>query len=82
MHFDSRYLKNDTIFELLYLIDKSQMDDILNSDVSGVKIDMKGTEGIRSYQFKLHQSALREQLECLRNMDEKKEDKKEDKKEN
>lgn len=73
MHFDSRYVKNDTIFEILYLIDKTQMEDIMQSDVSGVKMDMKGTEGIRSYQFKLHQSALREQLECLS----KKEDKKE-----
>lgn len=77
MHFDSRYIKNDTVFEFLYLIDKDQMEDIMKSDVSGVKMDMKGTEGIRTYQFRLHQSALREQLECLSKKEEKKEDKKE-----
>jgi hypothetical protein len=31
------------------------------------KIDMMGNEGIRTYVFKLHKTALREQLTCFLN---------------
>lgn len=64
-HFDTRYLDNDTAMQLLYFIDKEKLNDFLNLEVVSVKINMKGTEGVRTYVFKLHKSALREQLSCF-----------------
>lgn len=71
-HFDTRYADNDTVMEILYLIGKDDMDNMLNFEVSEVKIDMMGNEGIRTYVFKLHKSALKEQLACFLKEDEKK----------
>jgi len=64
-HYDTRYVEKDTVMEMLYLIDKEDMDQLLNSEVTEAKIDMMGDEGIRSYIFKLHKSALKEQLTCF-----------------
>jgi hypothetical protein len=64
-HYDTRYAENDTVMEMLYLIDKEDMNNLLNLEVLEAKIDMMGDEGIRSYMFKLHKSALKEQLACF-----------------
>jgi len=71
-HFDTRYIENDTIMEMLYLIDKEDIDKLLNYEVIEVNIDMMGEEGVRTYEFKLHKSALKEQLDCFLKDDEKK----------
>jgi hypothetical protein len=43
-------------------------------EVVQAKLDMMGEEGIRTYTFKLHKAALKEQLDCfLKEEDEKKE---------
>jgi len=34
-------------------------------EVKEAKIDMKGDEGVRLYEFKLHKSALKDQLACF-----------------
>jgi hypothetical protein len=70
-HFDTRYVDNDTVMEMLFLIGKEDMDKLLNLEVSEALIDMMGNEGVRTYVFKLHKSALKEQLACFLNMDEK-----------
>ena len=57
--------------EMLYLINKEDMERLLNLEVSEAKIDMMGNEGIRTYVFKLHKSALKEQLACFLSEDEK-----------
>jgi hypothetical protein len=64
-HYDTRYVEKDTVMEMLYLIDKDDMDQLLNFEVTEAKIDMMGDEGIRTYVFKLHKSALMEQLACF-----------------
>jgi hypothetical protein len=64
-HYDTRYVEKDTVMEMLYLIDKDDMDQLLNFEVTEAKIDMMGDEGIRTYLFKLHKSALMEQLACF-----------------
>jgi hypothetical protein len=64
-HFDTRYLENDTVMEMLFLIDSKDIDKLLNSEVSEVNIDMMGKEGVRNYEFKLHKSALMDQLACF-----------------
>jgi Na+/phosphate symporter len=51
--------------EMLYLINKEDMDHLLNLEVNEAKIDMMGEEGIRTYVFKLHKEALKEQLACF-----------------
>lgn len=66
-HFDTRYIRKDTVMKLLYLIDKKDLDPILNFEVTEAIINMKGDEGIRTYVFKLHKSALKEQLDCFLN---------------
>jgi len=71
-HFDTRYIQKDTVMQMLYLIDKKQLDAFLKYEVSEAKINMKGDEGIRTYAFKLHKSALKEQLDCFLNEEEKK----------
>jgi hypothetical protein len=64
-YFDTRYVHKDTVMKLLYLIDKKDLEAIANFEVIEAKINMKGDEGIRTYVFKLHKSALKEQLDCF-----------------
>jgi hypothetical protein len=66
-HFDTRYVENDTVMEILFLIGKDDIDNLQSFEVSGVKIDMLGDEGLRSYEFVLHKAALKEQLACFLN---------------
>jgi hypothetical protein len=64
-HFDTRYIENDTVMAMLFLIDQKDMDIMTKFEVREAKIDMKGEEGVRSYQFKLHKAALKDQLACF-----------------
>lgn len=64
-HYDTRYGKSDTVMKMLYLIEKDEMEPLLVNEVIDVKIDMMGDEGVRTYVFKLHKSALKEQLSCF-----------------
>ncbi len=64
-HYDTRYAQSDTVMEMLFLINKEDMGAMLNFEVIEARIDMMGDEGIRSYVFKLHKSALMEQLDCF-----------------
>jgi len=71
-HFDTHYVENDTVMEMFFLIDKRDLNDLLNFQALQVKMDMKGSEGVRTYVFKLHKGALQEQLSCfLKNEEEK-----------
>jgi len=71
-HFDTRYIDKDTVMQMLFLIKKDDVNFLLNHQVVSVSLDMMGTEGIRTYTFKLHKSALKEQLDCfLTNKEEK-----------
>ena len=64
-HYDSRYIRKDTVMKLVYLIKEEDIDVLLNLEVTEARINMKGDEGIRSYVFKLHKDALKLQLECF-----------------
>jgi hypothetical protein len=64
-HFDTRYDQKDTVMKMLFFINKDVFDQFVNFEVAGVKINMMGDEGIRSYVFKLHKAALKEQLDCF-----------------
>jgi len=64
-HYDTRYIHKDTVMKLVYLIGKKDLDILLNFEVTEAKINMKGDEGVRTYVFKLHKDALKEQLDCF-----------------
>jgi hypothetical protein len=64
-HFDTRYLEGDSVMELLFIINKDEMQPLQDFEVVQAKIDMMGDEGIRTYNFKLHKAALKEQLDCF-----------------
>lgn len=70
-HYDSRYIRKDTVFKLVYLIKKQDIDLLLKFEVTEAKINMMGDEGIRTYVFKLHKEALKVQLECFLKEEEK-----------
>ena len=70
-HYDTRYVQEDTVMEMLFLIEKDEIDSLLKYEVTEARIDMMGDEGVRTYVFKLHKSALKEQLECFLKEDEK-----------
>ena len=71
-HFDTRYLDHDSVMQMLYLIGKKHLAAFLEHEVLSVKINMEGKEGMRSYTFKLHKAAIREQLTCFLKEKEKK----------
>jgi len=71
-HYDTRYVEDDTVMEMLYLIEKDEIDSLLKYEITEARIDMMGEEGLRTYVFKLHKSALKEQLACFLKEDEKK----------
>jgi hypothetical protein len=64
-HFDTRYIDKDTVMQMLFLIKKDDLNNLLNLQVVDVTLDMMDTEGTRTYTFKLHKSALKEQLDCF-----------------
>jgi hypothetical protein len=71
-HYDTRYIQDDTVLQMLFLIGKKDLDNLVNFEVADVKIDMSDSTGIRSYVFQLHKSALKEQLGCFLKDDEEK----------
>jgi hypothetical protein len=72
-YYDTRYLEKDSIMELFYLIDKQELNDLLNFETTEVRIDMQDKEGMRTYVFKLHKAAIQEQLACfLKELEDKK----------
>lgn len=64
-HFDTRYQEHDSVMQMLYFIDPPFVDDLQNYEAVSVRINMAGEEGVRSYVFKLHKSAILEQLSCF-----------------
>jgi hypothetical protein len=64
-HFDTRYMDDDTVMQMLYYIDPIYLKDLMNFEAISVRINMGGDEGVRTYVFKLHKSAIQEQLACF-----------------
>ncbi|AXB58937.1 hypothetical protein HYN86_02015 [Flavobacterium fluviale] len=64
-HYDTQYRRNDSIMQVLYLIDEKDVDAFSNYEAVTAEINMKGTEFVRSYNFKLHKNAIMHQLNCF-----------------
>jgi len=64
-HYDTQYRRNDSIMQVLYLIDDKDLEAFSNYEAVSAEINMQGTEFMRSYNFKLHKNAIVEQLKCF-----------------
>lgn len=64
-HFDTRYVRNDSIMKMMYLIDKQDVEKLASSEIEKFSIGMGADEGTRTYTLKLHKGELKDQLNCL-----------------
>lgn len=71
-HYDTQYMRNDSIMQVLYLMDDKDVEAFSKFDAVVAEINMKGTEFIRDYNFKLHKDAIIEQLNCFLKKEEEK----------
>ncbi|MCP2029268.1 hypothetical protein L1276_004452 [Flavobacterium sp. HSC-32F16] len=70
-HYDTQYIKNDSVMQVLYLIDSKDVEAFSKFEAVVASINMKGTEFIRDYNFKLHKDEIVKQLACFLNKEEK-----------
>jgi hypothetical protein len=70
-HYDTQYIHNDSIMQVLYLIDEKDVESFSKYEALVAQINMKGTEFVRDYTFKLHKDAIMKQLLCFLKEDEK-----------
>lgn len=66
-HYDTQYRHNDSVMQVLYLIDEKDIDAFSKYEAVLVEINMQGTEFVRNYTFKLHKDAIVKQLACFVN---------------
>lgn len=66
-HYDTQYVQNDSIMQVLYLIEKKDIQSFAKFEALTASINMKGTEFVRDYNFKLHKDAIIKQLACFLN---------------
>jgi hypothetical protein len=64
-HYDTQYRHNDSIMQVLYLIDDKDIDSFSKFEATVAEIRMEGTEFVRDYTFKLHKDAIMKQLSCF-----------------
>ncbi|MFH6994949.1 hypothetical protein [Flavobacterium sp. FlaQc-48] len=70
-HYDTQYRHNDSVMQVLYLIDQKDIDAFSKFEAIVAEINMEGTEFVRSYDFKLHKDAIVKQLACFLKKDDK-----------
>lgn len=70
-HYDTQYIKNDSVMQVLYLIDKKDLKAFSKFEAVVASINMKGTEFMRDYNFKLHKDEIVNQLACFLKEEEK-----------
>jgi len=64
-HYDTQYIRNDSVMQVLYLMDDKDVESFSRFEAVLAEINMQGTEFVRSYNFKLHKEAIMEQLKCF-----------------
>ncbi|SHH84934.1 hypothetical protein [Flavobacterium defluvii] len=70
-HYDTQYFQNDSIMQVLYLINNKDIEAFSKFEAVVASINMKGTEFIRDYNFKLHKDEIIKQLACFLKKEEK-----------
>jgi len=71
-HYDTQYMQNDSIMQVLYLMDSKDLEAFSKFEAVIAEINMKGTEFVRDYNFKLHKDAIIKQLNCFLKKEEEK----------
>lgn len=64
-HYDTQYRYNDSVMQVLYLIDQKDIEAFSKFEAVVAEINMAGTEFVRNYDFKLHKDAIVKQLACF-----------------
>lgn len=64
-HYDTQYRHNDSIMQVLYLIEDKDLDSFSKFEAVLAEIKMEGTDFVRDYSFKLHKDAIMKQLACF-----------------
>lgn len=64
-HYDTRYVRNDSIMKILYMMEKGDVDKLHHNEIAEFSINMGEGEGVRSYVLKLHKGELKQQLDCF-----------------
>lgn len=64
-HYDTQYRHNDSVMQVLYLIDQKDIKAFSKFEAVVAEINMAGTEFVRNYDFKLHKDAIVKQLACF-----------------
>jgi hypothetical protein len=64
-HYDTQYRQNDSIMQVLYLIDEKDLESFSKFEAVVAEIRMEGTAFVRDYNFKLHKDAIMKQLACF-----------------
>lgn len=71
IHYDTQYRNNDSVMQVLYLIDEKDIQAFSKFEAVVAEINMQGTEFVRNYDFKLHKDAIVKQLACFLKKDDK-----------
>lgn len=64
-HYDTQYRQNDSIMQVLYLIDDRDLEAFSKYEAIVAEVRMTGTDFSRDYTFKLHKDAIMKQLACF-----------------
>ena len=64
-HYDTQYMHNDSIMQVLYLIDQKDIDAFSKFEAVVAEINIEETGIVRNYDFKLHKDAIVKQLACF-----------------
>lgn len=64
-HYDTQYMHNDSIMQVLYLIDQKDIEAFSEFEAVVAEINIEETGIVRNYDFKLHKDAIVKQLACF-----------------
>lgn len=64
-HYDTQYMHNDSIMQVLYLIDQKDVKAFSKFEAVVAEINIEETGIVRNYDFKLHKDAIVKQLACF-----------------
>lgn len=64
-HYDTQYMHNDSIMQVLYLIDQKDIEAFSKFEAVVAEINIEETGIVRNYDFKLHKDAIVKQLACF-----------------
>ena len=64
--YDVNYAPNDTLFKIMFKIEKNKLEDFLKYDAEQIIINM-GKEGKHTYAIRINKGAIKDQLACLQN---------------